>query len=174
MVLLIAELRRYWWTIAKVENKFNDAFWYNVFFLKGRQTINLPNGMDGRFDIRTLRDIKAAVHLVSILNIYFNCFTNLPTSRILMNLNGLDVIAVKLFSILFTCVDQLSESLKLSERFPRRLSRSYMTTAKCNVYVLKPCLSNRQRNWSGFGQALESDPFQHKNVQRRIFSQPLW
>ena len=153
MILLVGELRRNWRTIAKVENKFNDPFGYNVFLLKRRQTINLPNGMDGSLDIGTLWNIKVAVHLVSILNITSYLFYKASNVYlILMNLNGFHALAVKLFTILFTpgkciCVDQLSESLKLSERFRRRLLRISMTTAWSNVYVLKPCLSNRQRNW---------------------------
>ena len=68
MILLVAELRGNSRTIAKVENKFNDAFGYDVFFSKRRQTINLPNRVDSSLDFGILRDVKVAVHLVSIIN----------------------------------------------------------------------------------------------------------
>ena len=123
MILLVAQPCSNWETIAEVENKFNDTFGYNVLFSKRRQTINLPNGMNGCLHFRILWNIKMAVHLVSILNILplpcfsisigYNSGDNDP-------FNGFYVIVVRLFSILFTPnkflhVDQLSESSKLSE-----------------------------------------------------------
>ena len=46
MMLLVAHLRKYRGTIAKIKNDFDNTFRYDVFIMKGGKSLYLPDGMN--------------------------------------------------------------------------------------------------------------------------------
>ena len=46
MILLVAYPGKYRGAIAKIKNDFDNAFWYDVFMMKGSKSLNLPDGVD--------------------------------------------------------------------------------------------------------------------------------
>ena len=80
MILLVAEMRGNWCTIAKVENNFNNAFGNNVFFSKRRQSVNLPNGMDDILHVGLCGYKSGCSSCIDTKYLLFTCFTKLLTA----------------------------------------------------------------------------------------------
>ena len=61
MILLVAHMRQYRGTIAKIKNDFDNSLRYDVFIMKGSKPLCLPDGMNYIFKMFRCRYVMVAV-----------------------------------------------------------------------------------------------------------------
>jgi hypothetical protein len=68
MILSVAHLSKNRRTIAKIKNDFYNAFWYDVFYVKGSEAVGLPDEGDGIINMRRWWYVNIPVQISGLLS----------------------------------------------------------------------------------------------------------
>ena len=68
MILPVAHLSNNRRTITKIKNDFYNAFWYDMFNVKGSEAIDLPDEADGIINMRRWWYVNIPVQISGLLS----------------------------------------------------------------------------------------------------------